>query len=310
MTTKDSVPQKNPTVFDEKQFASELSKKNHIEVFKNAINATNKNFDLRFHQGEQTSILLAERASFIDLILRYAWNKFYWDKKISLLAVGGYGRGELHPQSDIDLMLLIRSRELNRYRENIENFLAFLWDIQLQIGHSVRSVSQCVKAAKNDLTVATNLMETRTICGEDEIRRILLKKTSVTRTWPLKIWSSSSFFQAKLMEQKKRHEKHGNTEYNLEPNIKEAPGGLRDIQMISWVARRHFDVDSLEELIGDDFITSEEYLRLKRDEAFLWKVRYCLHLIAKRPEERLLFDYQRKIAEIFGYKDGEKRLGV
>lgn len=310
MTVRNSAPQKNPTVFDEKKFASELSKKNHIQVFKDAINVTNKNFDLRFQQGEQTSILLAEKSSFIDLILSYAWNKFHWDTNISLLAVGGYGRGELHPQSDIDLMLLVRSKEQNHYRENIENFLAFLWDIQLQIGHSVRSIPQCVKAAKNDLTVATNLMETRTICGGNEIRLALLKKTSATRIWPLKIWSSSSFFQAKLMEQKKRHEKHGNTEYNLEPNIKEAPGGLRDIQMISWVARRHFGVESLEELIGDDFITPEEYLQLKRDEAFLWKVRYCLHFIAKRPEERLLFDYQRKIAEIFGYKDGEKRLGV
>ena len=157
---------------------------------------------------------------------------------------------------------------------------------------------------KNDITIATNLMETRTICGKEGLRRSC-KKTGTSRIWPLKIWPSNKFFQAKLLEQNKRHEKHGNTEYNLEPNIKEAPGGLRDIQMINWVAKRHFNVDSLEELIGDDFITSEEYLRLKRDEAFLWKVRYCLHLTAKRPEERLLFDHQRKIAKIFNYEDGE-----
>ena len=310
MTKPATISKKCLILFNEEQFCSDLLKKDHIQVFKNAISLTNENLDFRFYQGEQTSVLIAEKTSFIDLILRHAWNKFDWDEKISLVAVGGYGRGELHPQSDVDLMLLIRSGKPSRYREDIEGFLAFLWDIQLKIGHSVRSISDCIQAAKDDITIATNLMETRTICGEEGLRRLMVKKTGASRIWPLKIWPSNKFFQAKLLEQNERHEKHGNTEYNLEPNIKEAPGGLRDIQMINWVAKRHFNVDSLEELIGDDFITSEEYLRLKRDEAFLWKVRYCLHLTAERPEERLLFDHQRKIAKIFNYEDGEKRLGV
>jgi [protein-PII] uridylyltransferase len=207
-------------------------------------------------------------------------------------------------------MILISSGRINSHKENIEGFLAFLWDIQLKIGHSVRSISDCFKAAKNDVTIATNIMETRTICGEDIVRRKMLKKISSNRIWPFKLWPSNKFFEAKVLEQNKRHAKHGNTEYNLEPNIKEAPGGLRDIQTINWVAKRHFGVDSLEELIGDEFITPEEYLQLKRNEAFLWKVRFALHLIVGRPEERLLFDHQRKIAKMFGYKDGEKRMGV
>jgi [protein-PII] uridylyltransferase len=300
----------NFNIFNEQNFAKELSRGNTIQVFKNTILEAEISLEEKFKNGEKTADLLKAKTSFIDIILRYAWGQFEWDKKISLLAVGGYGRGELHPHSDIDLMILVSSNKINLYQKNIEAFLAFLWDIQLKIGHSVRSIADCVNAAKKDVTIATNIMETRTICGEDAIRKNMLKKTSPDRIWPLKLWPSNEFFKAKLSEQTNRHAKHGNTEYNLEPNIKEAPGGLRDIQTINWVAKRHFGASSLEELINDDFITPEEYLQLKRNQDFLWKVRYALHLIAGRPEERLLFDHQRKIAKLFGYKDGEKRMGV
>lgn len=291
--------------FDERRFLKDLETENPIKVFKNAIEAANSHLNSRFHEGEQTWNLLVERSEFIDLILRHAWKQFKWDKSIALLAVGGYGRGELHPESDIDLMLLIRRGAPKRYQPSIEGFLTFLWDIQLKIGHSVRSLSQCVDEARADITVATNLIETRTISGDDKLRQSMLKKTSARKIWP-----SKAFFRAKWDEQIERHDKHGNTEYNLEPNIKEAPGGLRDIQMITWVAKRHFNVESLEELVGNDFLTPEEYLQLKRGESFLWKVRYGLHLIAERPEEKLQFDHQRKIAEMFGYHDSDERLGV
>jgi [protein-PII] uridylyltransferase len=305
MMTHEITTEKPLLFFDEQRFVKDLSTNNPIKVFKNAIAAANVHLNSRFHEGEQTWNLLVERASFMDLILRHAWNQFEWDKGISLLAVGGYGRCELHPQSDIDLMLLIRRGSPRRYQQRIEGFLTFLWDIQLKIGHSVRSLSQCVDEARGDITVATNLTETRTIWGEDKLRQSMLKKTG-----PRKIWPSKEFFSAKRNEQLDRHKKHGNTEYNLEPNIKEAPGGLRDIQMINWVAKRHFNVESLEELVGNDFLTPEEYLQLKRGESFLWKVRYCLHLITGRPEERLQFDFQRKIAEMFDYHDSDERLGV
>ncbi|HEB29121.1 MAG TPA: [protein-PII] uridylyltransferase [Porticoccus sp.] len=305
MTSPVPATQKPLLFFDERRFLEDLNTKNPIEVFKNAIEAANAHLNARFHEGEQTSTLIFERASFMDLILRHAWDRFEWSKNISLLAVGGYGRGELHPQSDIDLMLLIRRGSPTRYQKSIEGFLTFLWDIQLKIGQSVRSLSQCVDEAKIDITVATNLMETRTISGDEKLRLSMLKKTG-----PRKIWSSKDFFRAKWDEQIERHQKHGNTEYNLEPNIKEAPGGLRDIQMINWVAKRHFKVESLEELVGKEFLTLDEYLQLKRGEAFLWRVRYELHLIAERPEERLQFDYQRKIATLLGYHDSDERLGV
>jgi [protein-PII] uridylyltransferase len=206
----------------------ELSRGNTIQVFKNAILRLKASLEEKFKNDEKIADLLESKDLFIDMILKYAWNQFRWDKKISLLAVGGYGRGELHPHSDIDLMILVSSNKINLYQKNIEAFLAFLWDIQLKIGHSVRSISDCVSAAKNDVTIATNIMETRTICGEDIIRNNMLKKISPDRIWPLKLWPSNEFFRRlKLSEQTNRHAKHGNTEYNLEPNIKEAPGGLK-----------------------------------------------------------------------------------
>ena len=152
--------------FDERRFREDLNNCNPIPVFKNAIAAANSHFNARFYEGEQTANLIAERAGFMDLILRHAWAQFDWGKNICLIAVGGYGRGELHPQSDIDLMLLIRRGNPRRHQRSIEGFLTFLWDIQLKIGHSVRSISECVAEARFDITIATNLMETRTIAGD------------------------------------------------------------------------------------------------------------------------------------------------
>ena len=150
-------------IFDEQKFVKELSRGNTIQVYKNAIQKAEFSLEEKFKNEEKTADLLKAKTSFIDIILKYAWDQFEWDKKISLLAVGGYGRGELHPHSDIDLMILVSSNKINLYQKNIEAFLAFLWDIQLKIGHSVRSISDCVSAAKRDVTIATNIMETRTI---------------------------------------------------------------------------------------------------------------------------------------------------
>lgn len=290
--------------FDENRFLKDIQQGNPIAVFRCAIEAANQHFDIRFLEGEHVDNLIHERARFVDRILHYAWQQFTWDKNIALLAVGGYGRGELHPHSDIDLLILTRS-SLTRYRQSIESFLAFLWDIQLKIGHSVRSLAQCVEEARRDLTVATTLMETRLIHGETKLRESMLNKTGTK-----KIWASEKFFIAKRDEQIARHKKHGNTEYNLEPNIKEAPGGLRDIQTINWVAKRHYQVDSLEKLIDKGFLTTEEYMQLKRGRSFLWKVRYGVHLLAERADERLLFDHQRKLAEMSGFSDSEDRMAV
>ena len=294
-----------PIFFDQKRFIEDLQTQNPITVFRNALNAARKHFDNRFLEGGEAHALVNESAQFADVLLDYAWHQYEWDKNICLIAVGGFGRGELHPYSDIDLLILMRRNEPELYRDRIEKFLAFLWDIQLKIGHSVRSLSQCVSEAKADITVATNLMETRLICGNSMLREAMINKTG-----PNKIWPSAKFYRGKIDEQKERHRKHDDTEYNLEPNIKEAPGGLRDIQLVNWTAKRHFDVHRRSLLVHKGFLSEEEYLTLRRDEEFLWKVRYGLHYIADRGEERLLFDHQRKLAGLLGYADSEGKLAV
>ncbi len=294
-----------PLFFDQPRFLTEIENGDPIDVFRNALTAAREHFSSRFLEGEDVHHLVNEQSQFADVILRHAWQRFEWDKDISLVAVGGYGRGELHPHSDIDLLILMRRNKPEKYRASIEKFLTFLWDIQLKIGHSTRSLRQCVDEARGDLTVATNLMETRLLCGDAKLLEKLLVKTG-----PRKIWSSAAFYSGKINEQKERHRKHADTEYNLEPNIKEAPGGLRDIQVINWTAKRHFEVNRRSHLVSKGFLSEEEYATLRRDEEFLWKVRYGLHLIAERPEERMLFDYQRKLAVMFGYSDSDGRLGV
>ncbi|MCW8194293.1 [protein-PII] uridylyltransferase [Proteobacteria bacterium 005FR1] len=294
--------------FDQSRFRHALQTGNRVTVFKDAINAANTQFNRRFQEGEDIRTLVYERALFVDCIVHYAWHQFEWgedNSHVSLLAVGGFGRGELHPHSDIDLLILLDTDETGRYQRSIESFITLLWDIGLEIGQSVRTVEQCLEIARKDITVATNIFESRTIVGPDALRQHLMEKTSPEHMWP-----ADEFFRAKWDEQLKRHDKHNNTEYNLEPNIKNAPGGLRDIQTINWVAKRFFGVRTLRQLEGRGFFTEAEFAILRTGEEFLWKVRYGLHLLAGRPEERLLFDYQRELAKMFGYQDTPERLAV
>ncbi|CAI8288761.1 MAG: Bifunctional uridylyltransferase/uridylyl-removing enzyme [Cellvibrionales bacterium UBA7375] len=294
-----------PIFFDQKRFVTDLESQNPINVFRDALSAAKNHFDNRFLEGEDARALVNEASQFADVLLWYAWHQYDWDENVSLVAVGGYGRGELHPHSDIDLLILMRKAFSKKYRERIEMFITFLWDIQLKIGHSVRSISQCVDEAKSDISVATNLMETRLVCGNSDLLQLMLKKTGEK-----KIWRSAKFYKGKIDEQIARHHKHQDTEYNLEPNLKEAPGGLRDIHLINWTAKRHFDLHRRSQLVYQGFLLEEEYLTLRKDEEFLWKVRYGLHYLAERPEERLLFDHQRKLAAMLGYSDSKDKLAV
>jgi [protein-PII] uridylyltransferase len=141
-------------------------------------------FDLRYRGGEPVRLLVSERAAFMDLIVDAVWRRFPWDDRVALLAVGGYGRGELHPHSDIDVLILTSRRSPQRYAENVSAFIAALWDLQLKVGHSVRTLGECKAAARADITVATNLMETRTIAGNARIEREMQERTSPSRIWP------------------------------------------------------------------------------------------------------------------------------
>ena len=267
-----------------------------VPRYKQLLGDANRDLEQQFDRGAPIEELVRQRVELIDKLLIHLWQTQIDDPSLSLVAVGGYGRGELLPGSDIDLMILHKSRLRPGARQRIQDYLAFLWDLHLEVGHSVRTLRDCQREARADITVATNLMEARLLCGEQKLFDEMGKVTGPNRIWPTR-----KFFEAKLAEQELRHKHHGDTEHNLEPNIKEGPGGLRDIQMIGWVAKRHFGAADLEELVRHKFLTREEYEDLRQGTLFLWKVRFALHSIAGRREDRLLFDYQKRVAAKFGF---------
>ena len=252
----------------------------------------------KFNPHKSVSKLLKERSNFIDDILNCCWHHFLGDyaSQLSLCAIGGYGRKELFPYSDIDLIILLNSDDTTPYQERLSSFLTFLWDIGLKLGQSVRTIEQCVEAAINDQTIMTSLMEIRLIAGNISLCKAL--KQQIT---PDKIWPSDRFFAAKMEEQRQRYAKFHDTAYNLEPNIKEGPGGLRDRQVIAWVFKRHYNSSTLRELIKYDFLPESEYQELVAALEVLWRIRYALHLLTNRCEDRLIFDYQRDLAQQFGF---------
>ena len=302
------MPQVDPELFDRGQFQAELAlKASPIAAFKKAIRHAREVLDERFKSGREVRRLVEDRAWFVDQILREAWDRLPWceDADIALLAVGGYGRGELHPFSDIDLLILLDNADHETFREPIEHFLTLLWDIGLEVGQSVRSVDECASEARADLTVITNLMESRTIAGPERLRQRMQEVTSTEQMWP-----SKDFFLAKHKEQRARHGKYNDTEYNLEPNVKGSPGGLRDIQTILWVARRHFGTLNLHAMVGQGFLLESEYALLASSQEFLWKVRYALHMLAGRAKDRLLFDHQSKVATLLGFEDSDSKRAI
>jgi [protein-PII] uridylyltransferase len=289
---------------------SELSNARHpLPLYKSAIADFNRTLESQFRKGVSANQLLKERAAFMDFIMRSAWARFEWNEnlsswrksRISLLAVGGYGRAELHPFSDIDLLTLLERSNYDLHRDNIQSFLALLWDIGLEVGHSVRSVKECRIQADNDVTVLTALMEARTLFGDDELRSQMSKQIA-----PEKIWSPRKFYRAKVVEQEERHIKYEHTEYSLEPNVKSSPGGLRDIQTVMWIAKRKFGTVDFDDLVEQNFLTSAESKVLAESRDFLWKIRFGLHLVAGREDDRLLFEHQQKLALMFGYQDGDQ----
>ena len=283
------------------------STSNLVQPLKQAIETANRILDERYKANRSITEIVSGRAWAIDQILKLAWQAQPWqnEKDISLVAVGGYGRGELLPHSDIDLLILTRNDNISGYKSCISSFCALLWDIGLEIGQSVRSIKQCKNEAITDITVATALMESRTIYGPAELHSEMYALTTGKRVWPIK-----KFLRAKWDEQNARHQKYHDIDYALEPNVKTSPGGLRDIQTIAWVAKRHFGACSFQDLVDAGFLKESEMTMLHKGQQFLWKLRYGLHFIEGRREDRLLFDKQRELAKLFGYKDDDKSLGV
>nr|CAA6813557.1 MAG: [Protein-PII] uridylyltransferase (EC [uncultured Thiotrichaceae bacterium] len=251
-----------------------------------------------FELGENIHSLLHQYSDLIDYLLHDQWLRHPALTEHALIAVGGYGRREMHPASDIDLLILLQDDPNQDCQDQLSEFLTFLWDIGLDVGHSVRTMDECLDAAKEDLTVITNLLESRHLAGQDSLFEAM--RAGIR---PDKMWDSHTFFIAKLEEQQNRYEKFGETAHRVEPNIKEGRGGLRDIQMVSWIIEREYGHISLFELYEHQLLKQGEYDTLRKGREFLWRIRFILHNIAGRKEDRLLFDYQHTLAQHFGYKD-------
>ncbi len=287
--------------------ASVESVENPLSLFRDCLKQGNATLIEHFEEGVSANILISARSWLVDQVLKRAWDRFTGEANntLALVAVGGYGRGELMPASDVDLLLLLPDADNGQYNRHIEELLTFLWDIGLEVGHSVRTIQDCVDQSLADISVATNLMEARLLTGSTDLFKRMQESTS-----PPDVWNSRDFFEVKLEEQRSRHRKYHDTVSRLEPNIKGGPGGLRDIQMIAWVANRHFGTGLLDELVERGFLTPDEYQTLIEGRNHLWQIRFALHALTGRGEDRLLFDYQRTLASTFGFEDDSNRLGV
>jgi len=234
--------------------------------------------------------LLQDHARLIDRVLRSLWLGAGMPGNAALVAVGGYGRGQLYPASDIDILILIGVEPSAQERERLEKLVGLFWDAGLEVGHSVRTIDACVEMARGDITVQTTLLEARFVCGS----RAQYRKLNTAMDALL---DPAVFFEAKRLEQEHRHAKHQDTPFALEPNLKEAPGGLRDLQTIQWIARAGRIGHRWRDLELHGLITRTEALQLARNEALLRELRIRLHYLAGRREDRLVFDYQTALAE-------------
>ncbi len=235
-----------------------------------------------------------------DQILAHAWREFAMPSSAALVAVGGYGRGELFPHSDVDVLILLQQAPDDAMREKLEQLVQLLWDLGLEIGHSIRTVDECLSESAADITVQTSLLEARLISGNKKLFGELTERCA-------QAMDARAFFQDKTLELRQRHVKYENTPYSLEPNCKESPGGLRDLQVILWVAKAAGLGNSWKQLAESNMITPTEARQLAAKEKAFKDIRIRLHLYSKRREDRLVFDLQGPIAETFGFKTTEAR---
>ena len=246
---------------------------------------------------------LHARSALVDQTLSSLWSQAEMPAKSALIAVGGYGRGELYPYSDIDVLISLEETLTPELETKIEQLIGQFWDLGLAIGHSVRTTEECLSAADADVTVQTALFESRFICGNRSLQTHLEKAVA-------QAMSEDHFIAAKLAEQEERHLRHAFTAFSLEPNVKESPGGLRDLQSIAWIARAGGFVDDANvwaSLQKNNLMQGDERVAIERAEEFLANVRIHLHLLTGRAEDRLVFDLQGQMAQQFGFVDDSNK---
>jgi [protein-PII] uridylyltransferase len=255
-----------------------------------------------FDAGADAESLLLRRCKAVDQVVKSAWRQIAGEPPgLALVATGGYGRRELYPHSDIDLLVLGESGDQDAAQAGIQAFLAALWDVGLQPGHAARSLRQCCDEAAGDLTVATTLLDARLLVGERRVVESLRAALSAPGLWP-----PAAFFEGKRNELRQRHARYNDTAYNLEPNLKEGPGGLRDLHTLAWMAKRQFGVQGVCDLQPLGLLGGDEADTLNREYWSLARLRIGLHLTAGRREERLLFEHQTSLAKRLGLRDEHK----
>ncbi|MEJ8475014.1 [protein-PII] uridylyltransferase [Roseibium algae] len=252
--------------------------------------------------------LCAKRLSHLqDELIRVIYDFAVWHvyritnpsaaERISVVAVGGYGRGTLAPESDVDLLFVLPYKQTPWGEQVVEYILYMLWDLGLKVGHATRNIDECIRLARQDMTIRTAVLESRHIWGDEA----LFKELDQRFNDEVVAGTSSEFIAAKLEERDERHRRQGTSRYLVEPNIKEGKGGLRDLNTLFWISKYHFQVRRQLDLVKKGVLSRSEYNRFIKTEDFLWAVRCHLHFLAGRPEERLSFDVQREIAIRLGY---------
>jgi [protein-PII] uridylyltransferase len=272
---------------------------NHAKVWRESLKQNQALLRDDFFRHKNTRKLLKQQSKLVDDVLQQIWVQFELSSFVSLVAVGGYGRGELFPYSDVDLLILLPNNPDASLNERIERVVGLFWDIGLAVGHSVRNLDECITEAKKDVTVQTNLLESRLIIGNPALFASFQAQMSSAM-------DVGAFFKAKLYEQEQRYARFDDTAYNLEPNIKESPGGLRDLQVVLWILRSLNLGDDWKALVKRGLISQSELRQIAKHEQHLQMLRIRLHYMAKRREDRLIFDLQNTLADDLGFSNTKR----
>ena len=286
----------------------------HISAWRQQLKSGFNALEAEFLANPNPQRLFKQHGLLVDRLLKNVWAQAHISEHCCLIAVGGYGRGELYPHSDLDLLILIAESATNDQRLNtkLETLIGWLWDIGLNVGHSVRSLNECMVEAKKDLTVQTNLMESRYLTGQPDLYQDFLGQMEATFGSTAAV---AEFYQAKLQEQQQRHAKFNDTAYNLEPNIKESPGGLRDLHTILWIKqslnrppKRPLSANNIWTLLcKENSLSASEERQIQKQQKHLQTLRIRLHFLSRRREDRLLFDFQNELADSLGYLNSSRK---
>ena len=279
-----------------------------LTVLKEALAKGRAEVRRRFDRGATGRAVVRANAHLVDQIVRVVYDHAADDlyplanpskgEGLSLVAVGGYGRGEMAPQSDIDLLFLLSYKLTPRSEQVVEEVLYFLWDLGFRVGHATRSIDDCIRQAKAELTICTSLLESRWLWGDQDLYQTFRGRFQGE---VVRAKAGNRFIEAKLTERAERHQRLGGSRYSLEPNIKDGKGGLRDLHTLYWIAKYLYQVNDVAKLLDRGVFTRAEVRCFDKAQNFLWTLRCHLHYLTGRPEERLTFDLQKEIAPLLGY---------